>query len=113
MTDQEEIIPLDNEEPLGLVESDDSHKVSVRSFGQGSLAKNVEKYKRPLNVDGSGATRCRIFHSKIAPPSLEYMQNQINEWIDADNIEVKHVDQVVGVMEGKTALPNIVVTVWY
>ena len=113
MNEHEEAIPLDNEEPLGLVESDDSHTVNVRSFGQSSFAKSVEKFSRPLNVNGTGATRCRIFYSKIAPPSLDYMQNQINEWIDSDKIEVKHVSEVVGVMEGKIAVPSIIVTVWY
>ncbi|NLW87592.1 MAG: hypothetical protein GXY38_12030 [Planctomycetes bacterium] len=110
----EEPISLAADEPLGLVESDDTHAVSMRAFGAtAGFSKTVDKFKRPLNVNGTGATRCRIFYSKIAATSLEYMQNQINEWIDSDKIEVKHVTEVVGTMEGKIAVPSIIVTIWY
>ena len=41
------------------------------------------------------------------------MEQQINEWIDGNQIEIKAVTQVVGVMEGKTPEPNVIITVWY
>jgi hypothetical protein len=87
----------------------------VRAFGSAQAKPGEKKadLKRPLNVTGQGATRCRVFHSKIAVGSLDFMQNQINEWIDSDRIEVKQVGQVIGVMEGKIAEPNLIVTVWY
>ena len=71
------------------------------------------QFKRPLNADGSGATRCRLFHSKIAVASLEFMEHQINEWLDAEKIEIKHVSQIIGTMEGKRPEPNLMVIVWY
>jgi hypothetical protein len=104
------------EEPLGLVESAQKEgKTQVRAFGgpRAATARKEEQFKRPLNVTGQGATRCKVFHSKIAVPSLEFMENQINEWLDGEKIEIKAVGQVIGTMEGKTPVPNLIVMVWY
>jgi len=83
-------------------------------FGAG-LAQSVKHFdfKRPMNLNGTGATRCRVFHSKIAEAPLQVMENHINEWIDAEEIEVKHVGHVVGAMQGKSTEPNIIVIIWY
>jgi len=64
-------------------------------------------------VTGQGATRCRIFHSKIAAAPLENMEQAINEWLDSEKIEVKNVGHVIGTMEGKRPEPNVIVMVWY
>jgi len=87
---------------------------SKRSYGRG-LAEAVKKieFKRPMNLDGTGATRCRIFHSKIAEAPLSVMQHHINEWLDSEEIEVKQVGHVVGTMQGKSTEPNLIVVVWY
>ena len=87
---------------------------ALRTFGGGKdRVERKTEFKRPLNVTGQGATRCRMFHSKIAVASLDFMSNQINEWIDRDNIEIKQVGHVIGIMEGKTPEPNMLVMVWY
>ena len=106
----------DDEEPLSLVDADaDGSGASLKAFGAGlgSGHKQQQQYVRSLNVTGQGATRCRVFHSKVAESSLEYMQDQINGWLDSDEIEVKHVGHVMGTMEGKVAIPSVIVMVWY
>ena len=70
-------------------------------------------FKRDLNVTGHGATRCRLFRTRIAAAALDFMEHQINQWLDAENIEVKQVGHVIGVMEGKTPEPNLIVMVWF
>jgi len=107
----------DDEEPISLVDSSEESGFvpgGVKAFGVagGDLAEKKE-YRRALNADGSGATRFRVFHSKIAIASLEFMENQINDWIDGDQIEVKQVGHVIGTMEGKRPEPNLLVMVWY
>ncbi|MGB2820127.1 MAG: hypothetical protein WBF17_04045 [Phycisphaerae bacterium] len=106
-----------DEEPISLVDSQESSGFAtggVKTFGiAGGADAEKHEYKRPLNTDGSGATRCRTFHSKIAIASLEFMENQINDWLDSDKIEVKHVGHVIGIMEGKRPEPNLLVMVWY
>lgn len=109
-----EPLPVEEEEPIELVEGTSGGTSKISAMG--SVAKMSQRgsaYKRSLNANGTGATRCRIFHSRIAIAPLEYMENQINEWLDGDNIEIKHVGHVVGTMEGKTPEPNLVVMVWF
>jgi hypothetical protein len=106
---------IEKEEPLTLSEPGPSIKpAGMRAFGS-VVAKPEHKvdYKRPLNADGTGATRCRLFCSKVAYSSLQHMEQQINEWLDAEKIEIKHVGHVVGVLEGKTQEPNVIVLAWY
>lgn len=103
------------EEPISLVEEGEvSSAADMRAFGAvAAAAEKKIKFKRPLNVTGEGATRCRVFHSKIAPAPLSNMVQAINEWLDSDKIEVKHVGHIIGVMEGKRPEPNLIVIVWF
>ena len=112
-----EPIPVDDEEPISLVEESDAGEAEsgismVRRRGTG-LKKQEVTFKRSMNLPGTGATRCRIFHCRIAVEPLENMQARINEWIDNDKIEVKQVCQELAVLEGKDAKPNLIVIVWY
>jgi len=72
------------------------------------------KYKRPLDVRAIAATRCRSFHSKLTDSALEYMNEQINEWLDKnDAITVKFANSTIGLFEGKHAEAHIIVTLFY
>jgi hypothetical protein len=72
-----------------------------------------KQFKRtPVNT-GSGAVRCRMFHCKVAESSMEHMENQINAWLDDENIDIKHVGHLVGALEGKHTEPNVIVMIWY
>ena len=102
----------EEEEPIGLAESDGTAKVKQARGLTEQITSNVE-YKRPLNLTGTGATRCRTFHAKIAIASLEVMEHQINEWLDGGEVEVKYVSQTIGVMQGKMKEENLIVTIWY
>jgi hypothetical protein len=108
-----------DEEPIHMEDEQESPvggeaHAELKAFGAAKgLAKHDSHFNRPLILTGTGATRCKIFYSKIAPPSLEYMQDQINHWVDSDQIEIKRVSQVIGLMEGKTAIPNVIITIWY
>jgi len=110
-------ITQQEEEPIHLEEElpEEAPHAEVKAFGAGHNVphKTDSQYKRKLNLTGQGATRCKVYFSKIAPPSLEFMENQINHWLDSEQIEVKQVSQVIGVMEGKTPQPNLIVLVWY
>jgi len=107
--------PVVEEEPIKLSESSgESSKTQVRAFGASALKADAKsEFKRQLNVDGAGATRCKVFHSKIAIAPLHFMETQINEWLDGANVEVKEIGHVIGVMEGKKPEPNLIVLVWY
>lgn len=111
-------IPLSEDTPISIEgETSPTPGSGVRAIGAAAArgpGLNVKSaFKRPLNVTGQGATRCRIFRTRIAAAALEFMETQINQWLDSENIEVKEVGHLVGTMEGKTPEPNIVVMVWY
>ena len=110
------------EEPIHLEEESlvagqaEAAPTEMKAFGGGGHGLGVKAgsdFKRALNITGHGATRCKFYHSKIAAPSLEFMENQINLWVDAEKIEIKEVSQVIGIMEGKTPVPNLIVMLWY
>ena len=105
------------EEPIHLEEElpEEAAHSEVKAFGTGHTLghKANSQFKRALNYTGHGAIRCKVYFSKISPPSLEFMENQINQWLDSEQVEVKQVNQVIGILEGKTPVPNLIVVVWY
>ena len=115
----EEINIPDEEEPISLegdslTEGGEAKPTAVKTFGTATNKLGPTKeLTRKVNVTGAGATRCRVFYSKVSIAALVHMEQQINEWLDANHYEVKHVSQVIGIMEGKTQEANLIVTVWY
>lgn len=106
-----------DEEPLGLIEDAErpGTEGKIRAFGSdagGSVRK--EHYTRKPNVVGTGSCRIRSFHGRLSQQGLEYMDNQINNWLDANpDIEVKTVTSTVGVFEGKMREPALILNLWY
>jgi hypothetical protein len=103
-------------ESISLEQGEEADRPSaVKTYGSGAVraAGHKADFKRPPNLTGQGATRCRIFFTKIAPPALEYMESQINDWLDSEEIEVKEVGHIIGNMVTKTVDPNLIVMVWY
>ena len=111
-------IKIEDDEPIKLEDTltgeveETSSRVKVAAT-LGKQLRDITEFRRPLNVTGQGATRCRIFHSKLSAASLDSMQDQINEWIDGDEIEVKQVGHNIGILQGKINEENIFVTIWY
>jgi hypothetical protein len=109
----------DDDAPLSLVESADPEQIGRKAKAFGSAAATQphhmgkEEFHRPMNITGQGATRCRLFYSKISDGPLLHMETVINEWLDNEEIEVKHVGHVVGTLEGKRSEQNVIVMVWY
>ena len=102
------------EVPISLVDEGDVPAHDVKAFGvKKIIGGKKEPFGRKPTMTGQGAVRCRVFHSRVAPNPLAYMEEQINDWLDKNEIEVKAVNQVIGVMEGKTPEPNVIITVWY
>lgn len=107
----EEEIPLADEQPLEIVGSRDE-SMKIKRIGAAGEARKSD-FKRPVNLNGAGATRVRLFTSKIAAASLSAMERQINEWLDADGIEVKQVAHQIGTMQDKVKEENLILLVWY
>jgi hypothetical protein len=113
-------ISIEEDKPIsieGEAEGGPPATGGIRAIGAAARGggPNIGKsaYKRTLNLTGQGATRCRVFRTRIAAAALEHMEGQINDWLDGENIEVKQVGHMIGTMEGKTPEPNVIVMVWY
>ncbi len=72
------------------------------------------KFKRHLQHNECGAIRCRIFHAKLNDGALQFVQDQINDWIDQNpEVDIKHLNPNVGVVEGKSSEPHLIITLFY
>jgi len=112
--------PPEAEEPLSLVDEEEVEKAGrkITALGAAGLAAQKltddSKLTRPLNKTGTGATRMKIFHTKMNDGASQFLSQTINEWLDGNpDIEVKFVDSTVGVWEGKHPEPHLILSVWY
>ncbi|MFO0856609.1 MAG: hypothetical protein U0640_04535 [Phycisphaerales bacterium] len=84
-------------------------------FDRGGMHKKHEdNWKRTPNVTGTGAIHVRTFHCKFSEDALHFVDQQINEWLDAHpQYEVKHTTSTVGEWAGKLGKEtHLVVQVW-
>lgn len=71
------------------------------------------EWSRTPNTTGSGAIHVRSFHCKLTDDALRYMDQAINEWLDAHpQYEVKFVTNSVGTLTGKLKEPHLICQVW-
>lgn len=111
-------------EPISF-DTDDSHGTKVDmtasqimtstedSLGRGG-GWDDSRFKRPLDPQSRNASRCRTFHSKITEGALDYMHQQINDWLDGNpEIAVKFATTTIGMFEAKHTELNIFITLYY
>jgi hypothetical protein len=114
-------VALDEGGPGGEVAvAYDKKPTAIRSFGSraGGITEvagvNEAHLRRALLRDVPNATRCRVFHCKLADAAMNYMCEQINDWADAnEDVQIKFATSCIGVVEGKHADPHLIVTVFY
>lgn len=109
-------------EPIELDEDEDSggtsamsstriHSVSEATLGHGGAA---IQFTRPLNPNTPGASRCRTFHCRLSDGAIDFLNHQINEWLDENaEISIKFVTTTIGLFEGKHTEQNLIMTMFY
>lgn len=105
-------IELDADD-LEEVDDDGSGGTSkIQTFARGGEHQDLEM-KRPVNTTGTGATRCKTFHSKLRVDALEFLDDQVNKWLDDHpDYEVKFVTTSMGILTGKTKEEALFMNVW-
>lgn len=109
------------EEPIALVEDDvapvshtEEFTKKIKALGEAGLHKKHHDWKRKAYVSGQGVVRMKSFHGKYSDQGLQYLDDAVNEWLDANaDVEVKFVTSTVGVFEGKIREPALVLNIWY
>ncbi|MDX2016375.1 MAG: hypothetical protein SFY95_01890 [Planctomycetota bacterium] len=78
-----------------------------------NVGRHEDAWKRKPNTTGTGAIHVKSFHCKLNSESLDYLDRQINEWLDAHpQYEVKFVTTSIGEWQGKIKEPNLIMQVW-
>lgn len=86
----------------------------IRTFEQKLRSgRHEDSWNRTPNSTGTGAIHVKSFHCKLTGDSLDFLDQQINEWLDAHpQYEVKMVTTSIGTWTGKLKEPNLIVNVW-
>ena len=70
-------------------------------------------WNRTPDTTGTGAIHVQTCHSKLTDAALAFMDQCINEWLDAHpQYEVKLVSSSVGTLTGKLKEPHLLCQVW-
>lgn len=94
------------------VEAPSKIRALDQKLGAG-LGRHEDSWTRTPNTTGTGAIHVRSFHCKLNGDSLDNLDKQINEWLDAHpQYEVKFVTTSVGDWTGKIKEPALIVQVW-
>ena len=106
--------PLAPSEDDLLTPGDQGSGRKIRAFEQKLGGGGHEsKWKRQPNVTGTGAIHVKSFHCKLTGDSLEFLDMQVNEWLDEHpEYEVKQVTTSIGEWTGKMKEPALIVNVW-
>ena len=100
-------------EPLPVAEGVGPSTGAKRISAFGKPKRHEDKWNRSPNTTGAGAIHVKTFHAKLTSDALEYMDQCVNEWLDAHpQYEVKFVNSTVGTLTGKLKEPNIICQVW-
>jgi len=99
--------------PLPVVEGVGPSTGAKRISTFGTPKRHEDHWSRSPNTTGLGAIHVKTFHAKLTSDALVYMDQCINEWLDAHpQYEVKFVSSTVGTLTGKIKEPNIICQVW-
>jgi hypothetical protein len=83
----------------------------IRTFG--AMKRHEDCWARTPNTTGSGAIHVKTFHAKLTEDSLVFLDQSINEWLDAHpQYEVKFVSTTIGEYTGKIKEPQLICMVW-
>lgn len=102
-------------EPVPMAETTgfDTGASKITQFGKDALQRHEEQWNRTPNITGQGAIHVKTFRAKLTDDALAYMDQVINEWLDAHpEYEVKFVTSTVGILTGKLKEPNIITQIW-
>lgn len=99
--------------PLDLIADEEApaerHEIRHKDTGK----RHEDNWDRTPNSTGTGAIHVKTFVCKLRADSIENMDQNINEWLDAHpQYEVKFVTANVGPLVGKTKEDAMFVNVW-
>lgn len=111
-TTDDEAIPI-TAQPVPIAEDDRLIKLPKKIKAFEKERRHEDAWSRTPNTTGCGAIHVRTFHSKLTDDALRYMDQTVNEWLDAHpQYEVKFVNSTVGTLTGKLKEPHLICQIW-
>lgn len=99
--------------PVPVADTTGPAALSRKITAFGVDKKHEDDWSRTPNTTGTGAIHVRTFHGKLTDDALRYLDQSINEWLDAHpQYEVKFVTTSVGILTGKIKEPHLICQVW-
>jgi hypothetical protein len=99
--------------PLPVAEGKPIVAASSKITAFGRERRHEESWTRTPNTTGQGAIHVKTFHCKLTEDAVAYMDQTINEWLDAHpQYEVKFVSSTIGTLTGKLKEPALFCQVW-
>ena len=114
-----DLSPIALDGPIGAGPSHSpAPAVPAKSPNSMGIAYNIneheKEYKRTATLSGNGAVHIKSFHCHLSDDGLRHLDTRINDWLDAHGqYEVKFVTSNIGLWDGKTKDPELIVNVWY
>jgi hypothetical protein len=87
----------------------------IQAFGVSMGGPHVEhSWKRATVNTGKGICRVKSFHGRLSDQGMDYLDNTINEWLDAHpDVDVKNVTTNTNLFDGKVKELALIVNIWY
>ena len=103
----------DSGRPLPMADTGGPLTTAGKITAFGREKRHEELWSRTPNTTGMGAIHVKTFHCKLTDDAVTYMDQAINEWLDAHpQYEVKFVNSTIGVMTGKLKEPALFCQIW-
>lgn len=103
-------------EAIDLADDDDeedSANREIRTFGKEKKEDDDSRWNRQPDPTGAGGTRCKTFVAKLRLDAIEYLDEQVNRWLDAHpTYTVKRTSASIGILKGKEKEDAIFLTVF-
>jgi hypothetical protein len=107
--------PKDDFSPVGLVDSPHPGKETaskIQVYGVGAMTER--EYHRHANMTGNGACHVKSFHGRLNEDGLQRIDDKINEFMEAHpELEIKFATTTIGIWDGKTKDPSMIINVWF
>jgi hypothetical protein len=106
--------PIITKKPPNDAAAADPAPSKIRAFAQSmAVAHATDGWQRKPFQNKTGAMHVKSFHCKLTGESLEFLDKQINDWLDAHpDYEIKMVTGTVGEWTGKLREPNLILQIW-
>jgi len=106
----DELAPIELSEPASS-SSIGERSSKIHSFGK--QTRHEDHWSRTPNTTGTGAIHVKTFCAKLRLDAIEYLDQQVNEWLDSHpQYEVKFVTTTVGDLMGKMKEQALFMNVW-